>query len=274
MSDRTSRQAFLGAHSEEFLKATTAGIIGLSGGGSHIGQQLAHVGVGNYVLVDPQTIADTNLRRLVGGTAEDVAAVRSKIDIATRLIRGVRPDAKIEAYQDDWRNVANALRKCDVVFGCVDSYKDRNELERQVRRYLTPYIDIGMAVTRPGSAFHISGQAALSIPGGSCMWCMGILRDELLAEEAADYGHAGVMQQVVWPNGVLASSAVGLFMSVVLPWAPKLMAVLLEYDGNRGTVGPSAKLDYMPKTCPHFRADADLGNPFWRITKETRNGSE
>jgi hypothetical protein len=218
--------------------------------------------------------AQPNLTRLVGGTAEDVAVERSKIEIATRLIRSVRPDACIDAYQDDWRNVAKALRKCDVVFGCVDSYKDRNELERQVRRYLAPYIDIGMAVGKTGSAFHISGQAALSIPGGPCMWCMGILREELLAQEAADYGHAGIRQQVVWPNGVLASSAVGLFMSVILPWAPTLMPVLLEYDGNRGTVVPSMKLDYMPKTCPHLRSDTDLGDPFWRITKETSNGSE
>lgn len=274
MPDRTSRQAFLGERSEEVLQATTVGIVGLSGGGSHISQQLAHVGVGNYVLVDPQTIEDTNRTRLVGATIEDVERERAKIDIAARLIRGVRPHARIDGHKDDWRNVTQALRNCDMVFGCVDSYKDRSELERQARRYLTPYIDIGMSVGKTGNAFHISGQAALSIPGGACMWCMGVLREELLAQEAADYGHAGVRQQVVWPNGVLASSAVGLFMSILLPWAPTLMSVLLEYDGNRGTVVPSLKLEYIPKTCPHFRADTDLGNPFWRITKETSNGSE
>ena len=72
MPDRQSRQSFLGDHSEKFLKATTAGVIGLSGGGSHVCQQLAHIGVGNYVIVDPQVIEDTNLNRLVGGTAADI----------------------------------------------------------------------------------------------------------------------------------------------------------------------------------------------------------
>jgi len=274
MTDRRSRQSFLGEDSEEFLKATTAGIIGLSGGGSHICQQLAHIGLGNFVLVDPQAIEDTNLHRLVGGTAADVDARTPKIDIASRLIRGVRPGAHIRAYQDDWRNVADTLRDCDVVFGCVDSYKDRDELERQLRRYLTPYIDIGMDVEKAGSAFHISGQAALSIPGRACLWCMGVLREPLLAEEAADYGHAGIRQQVVWPNGVLASSAVGMFMSLILPWAPELMPVLLEYDGNRGTIVPSVKLEYMPKACPHFASETDIGDPFWKITKEINNGSK
>jgi molybdopterin-synthase adenylyltransferase len=273
MSDHPSRHSFLGENSEEVLTATTVGVIGLSGGGSHVCQQLAHIGVGNYVIVDPQVIEDTNLNRLVGGTVADVAAKTPKVDIAKRLIQGVRPGALVEAHQDDWRNVAESLRRCDVVIGCVDSYQDRHELERQVRRYLTPYIDIGMDVGKVGSAYHISGQAALSIPGGACLWCMGILREQLLAEEAAGYGHAGIRQQVVWPNGVLASSAVGLFMSVILPWAPKLMPVLLEYDGNRGTVWPSLKLEYMPRTCTHFADDADLGDPFWKITKETHDGN-
>lgn len=274
MSDHQSRQSFLGEDSEEFLQATTVGVIGLSGGGSHVCQQLAHIGVGNYVIVDPQVIEETNLNRLVGGTAADVTARTPKTDIAKRLIQGVRPAAHIEAHQDDWRNVATSLRRCDVVIGCVDSFKDRSELERQVRRYLTPYIDIGMDVRKSGSDHHISGQAALSIPGGACLWCMGILREHLLAEEAADYGHAGIRQQVVWPNGVLASSAVGLFMSVMLPWAPKLMPLLLEYDGNRGTIVPSLKLEYMPRTCAHFADATDLGDPFWKITKETNCGSK
>lgn len=274
MSDHQSRQSFLGEDSEEFLQATTVGVIGLSGGGSHVCQQLAHIGVGNYVIVDPQFIEDTNLNRLVGGTAADVAARTPKTDIAKRLIQGVRPGAHIEAHQDDWRNVATSLRRCDVVIGCVDSFKDRSELERQVRRYLTPYIDIGMDVRKSGNDYHISGQAALSIPGGACLWCMGILREHLLAEETAAYGHAGIRQQVVWPNGVLASSAVGLFMSVMLPWAPKLMPVLLEYDGNRGTIVPSLKLEYMPRTCAHFADDTDLGDPFWTITEETNCGSK
>lgn len=277
MSDRQSRQSFLGAHSEEFLKATTVGVVGLGGGGSHICQQLAHIGVGNYVIIDPQTIENTNLNRLVGGIAADVTARLPKVEIATRLIKGVRPDANINAHQTEWQLVAESLRSCDVVFGCVDSYKDRSELERQVRRYLTPYIDIGMDVAAHEDGYHISGQIALSVPDQPCLWCMGIIREHLLAEEAAVYGEAGIRQQVVWPNGVLASSAIGMFMSLILPWSQKPLPVLLEYDGNRGTVVPSVKLEYMPRACPHFDMDTDLGDPFWRVNnldKEKHNGSE
>jgi hypothetical protein len=63
-------------------------------------------------------------------------------------------------------------------------------------------------------------------------------------------------------------------MSLILPWSPKLMPVLLEYDGNRGTMVPSLKLEYMPRTCGHFARDTDLGDPFWKVTKETSYGSK
>src|ERR1700730_12183464 len=42
--------------------------------------------------------------------------------------------------------LSGTLRRCDVIFGCVDSYRERDELERFMRRFLIPYIDIGMDV--------------------------------------------------------------------------------------------------------------------------------
>jgi hypothetical protein len=58
---------------------------------------------------------------------------------------------------------------------------------------------------------------------------MGFLTEEKLAEEAARYGKAGARPQVIWPNGVLASAAVGL-------------GVELTYDGNQGTLSRSPML--------------------------------
>jgi len=45
MSD-FSRQNFLGPRAQDILVNTRAAIVGLGGGGSHIAQQLAHIGVG------------------------------------------------------------------------------------------------------------------------------------------------------------------------------------------------------------------------------------
>ena len=81
-----SRQSFLGKGSGHVLTASRVGIVGLGGGGSHIAQQLAHVGIGNFVLIDFDHIEDSNLNRLVGATARDVKNGKAKVEILSKLI--------------------------------------------------------------------------------------------------------------------------------------------------------------------------------------------
>lgn len=125
------------------------------------------------------------------------------------MIYGLQPTAIIKGFACKWQDNPEPLRQCQIVFGCVDSYQGRHELEVACRRYLMHYIDIGMDVHGTEKPV-IGGQVILSSPGGICMRCMGFLTDERLAQEAARYGKAGPRPQVVWPNGVLASTAVGL----------------------------------------------------------------
>jgi hypothetical protein len=266
-SERFQRQNFLGAHSEERLGQCRVGIVGLGGGGSHIAQQLAHIGVGGFVLVDEDVVEETNLNRLVGATAADALNASKKVEVAMRLIRGVNPAANITPLPQQWEAAPDALRDCDVIFGCVDGYAERDQLERLTRRFLIPYIDIGMDVHEFAGQFLITGQAALSLPGRPCLWCMGLLTQALLERERSEYGRAGHRPQVIWPNGILASTAVGMFMQLVTPWhkAPA-SHMLLEYDGNTQTVIASNKLVILAqKTCKHF-SPGDVGDPFFSNT--------
>jgi molybdopterin-synthase adenylyltransferase len=153
---RLDRQNFLGCASDEVLDAATVGLVGLGGGGSHHGQQLAHVGIGGFVLVDPDTIDLSNTNRLIGGTQLDVDANLAKVEIATRLIRGIHPGARVRALESDWRLVLDDLKACDVLVGAVDSFRDRDQLERFARRFMIPYVDVGMD--------------ALELPDGQFLW--------------------------------------------------------------------------------------------------------
>lgn len=122
------------------------------------------------------------------------------------------------------------------------------------------YIDIGMDVHGQNPPV-IGGQVILSSPGGLCMRCMGFLTDAKQAEEAARYGKAGARPQVVWPNGVLASTAVGLAVDIVTCWTRRAPHVYLVYDGNKGTVKESVTLRHLNiPACPHF-SDVDVGDP-------------
>jgi molybdopterin-synthase adenylyltransferase len=264
---RHERQSFLGPDSESVLENVRAGIVGLGGGGSHIAQQLAHIGVGRFVLSDMDRYEDKNHNRTVGGMASDIDKRTPKVRIAERTILAINPQADVFAVEGRWQTALSGLRECDVIFGCVDSYTERDQLENLCRRYLIPYIDIGMDVYRADSGYAVQGQIILSMPGDLCLRCFNFLRQDLLDREAQDYGKAGGRPQVIWPNGVLASTAVGLFTELMSPWHPgsRGRSVTYDYDGNRHTITVStrvAALDHI--VCQHFGDVRDVGDPFWR----------
>jgi molybdopterin-synthase adenylyltransferase len=223
-TNRFSRQSFLGPRSQEFIARCTVGVTGLGGGGSHVVQQLAHIGFQRYVIYDGDSAEDSNLNRLVGATNIDVAAETPKLHLAKVMIYGLQPGAEVQGFPCRWQDRPEALRECQVVFGCVDSYIGRHELEVACRRYLAHLIDIGM---------DVHGDDKPTIGG-----------------------------QVIWPNGVLASAAVGLGVEVVTGWTGrKRRYEYLVYDGNDGTLVRSPMLRGHGGTlCPHHVV-SDVGDP-------------
>jgi len=271
MSDRGdyTRQSFLGPGSEDILAAARVTIVGLGGGGSHVAQQLAHVGVGHYRLLDPQEIDGSNLNRLVGATAEDVANKTPKVRIAERVIRGIRPWADVQVEKKEWQQADHLIKDSHAIVGCVDGYRPRMYLESAARRFGLPYIDVGMDVTRLADGQHaVAGQMILTLPSCPCMRCLGFLTQDRLDREENDYGDAGIHPQVVWINGMLASLAVGALVRLLVPWFDyRRQFEWLELEGNSQLVSHSRQPDYMPKgPCTHFSA-GDLGDPFLDIRK-------
>ncbi len=262
-----SRQSFLGPNSEEVFAAARAVIVGVGGGGSHIAQQLAHLGVGQVRLIDPDVIEASNLNRLIGGTQADVDWRSDKVEIAGRRYEAVRPWAKVVPAKSQWQDVDHLLRDAHAVFGCVDGYRQRMYLNGAARRFLVPYIDIGMDVASlSDGSFAVSGQMIMTLPHGPCMQCLGFLTSERLLEEENKYGDAGINPQVVWTNGTLASLAVGQFVRLLTPWFHGAQEYeWLELDGNLQHVTASSQPIYFPKgPCPHHRTE-DLGDPFFDV---------
>lgn len=265
--DDFSRQSFLGLDSEEILARARVTVVGLGGGGSHIAQQLAHLGVGHIRLIDPQEIEASNLNRLVGATAIDIENKTPKVEIAKRLIKSVRPWIEVDVAQDNWQNADHLIRDAHVIFGCVDGYGQRMHLEVAARRYGLPYIDIGMDVTHlGGSQYTVAGQMIMTLPGGPCMKCLGFLTQDRLDQEENDYGDAGIHPQVVWTNGTLASLAVGAFVRLLTPWfSDSIDYEWLELDGDHQLITKSQQPRYFAKgACSHFSAN-DTGDPFFSL---------
>lgn len=262
-AERFSRQSFLGGGGQAAIERAVVGVVGLGGGGGHVVQQLAHVGFLNYRVFDGDGADESNLNRLVIATEDDAEAGTPKVELAQRKILSIRSSANVETFKCRWQEQPEPLRGCDIVFGCADGFAERRELEIACRRHLIPLIDIGMDVHVVGDEPpRMGGQVILSMPGSPCMTCLGFLNEASLAREAAGYGDAGPRPQVVWPNGTLASTAVGVAVDLLTDWTRSLRGpVYLLYDGNAGTVTPHPRLVYFDGgPCSHFPPD-QVGGP-------------
>ena len=97
------------------------------------------------------------------------------------------------------------------------------------------------------------------------MRCIDFINEETLGREAGQYGSAGGRPQVVWSNGVLASSAIGLAMDLICGWTGlNRTHEYLVYDGNYGTLTQSKTIQGKHfASCPHFPL-GEMGDPVFQ----------
>jgi len=216
-----------GSAGQHALQRLRIAIVGLGGIGSLIAQQLVHLGVRDFILIDPDVIEITNLNRVANATHADIG--QPKVDVAARYIQAVANDAKVARVQGDIIRAATAreLLSADFIFGCTDSHGSRAVLQQIAYQYLIPYIDLGTVIaTRDGKLDHIYGRIQLLSPGLACFACDGLLdsnevrRDMMTAfERQADPYIQGAREPApaVMPlNGTVASLGVTMFLSVVV----------------------------------------------------------
>jgi hypothetical protein len=268
------------------LATASAVVVGLCGGGSHVVQQLAHSGIGTIVGIDPDVSDRTNLHRQVGMRPSDADRKRLKTKIMARLVRSIGTGTNFVGIEGrvPERHVLEALKRADVIVGCIDNLHARADLQEIAWRYCIPYLDVGVSIrpltgTASDPRVSIGGNVLVLIPGGFCMWCSGFLSDEKLREELEGkdrsyfQGKKGEAQ-VVSLNGVVASQAVtealqlltGFRGSSVDPAAVSLEEDLqrgaFKLDGVRGTL-----LDWGARrraTCPNCAVRLSAGSALWR----------
>jgi molybdopterin/thiamine biosynthesis adenylyltransferase/proteasome lid subunit RPN8/RPN11 len=226
-SGRFDRQirAF-GVAGQKALESLRIGIVGVGGTGSAVLQQLVHLGVRDLVLIDPDTIEETNLNRLFGATPQDVGA--AKVTTAERWARKINPAVKIEARCESAlkASVARSLADTDFVFCCTDSHGSRAVLNQFAYQYLVPTIDMGVVIAaRAGNVTHVAGRTQMLAPGLACLTCGNLLdaeqvRRDLMTdfERQADpyiLGDPEPAPAVVSLNSTMASLAVTMFLNAV-----------------------------------------------------------
>jgi molybdopterin/thiamine biosynthesis adenylyltransferase len=184
-----ARQALaFGAFTNARLKAMRVGVVGCGGTGSATAMLLARLGVGHLVIFDEDLVEVTNLNRLHGARRADADGMRSKVDVVAREIAELGLGCRVVAIRRWVGDAAcrDALKSCDVIFGCTDDNDGRLLLNRLAYFYLIPVIDMGLAIEiKPvvGGTRELSGRVTVLAPGGSCLLCRQIVDPTVAREE-------------------------------------------------------------------------------------------
>ncbi len=162
-----------GNNTFDTLRGLKVGIVGCSGTGSPVIEQLSRTCIGHLVLVDPDIVKETNLNRITNSTALDAKNMNSKVSVAKRAVDSMGTGTKVTTYDKDLFNpdVVLALSSCDVIFGCMDSVDGRHLLNRLTAFYLIPYFDIGVKLVADGQGGikKVCGQVHYIQPGKSSL---------------------------------------------------------------------------------------------------------
>ena len=182
------RQALaVGVDAVKRLQGFRIGVVGCGGTGSAVATLLARIGVGRLLLVDPDTVAETNLNRMHGSTRQDVDDCRPKVQVIKEHVESMGLGTQVAARAVPLADVATArlLRTCDVVFGCTDDHLGRLILNRLAYFYLLPVIDTGLSVAPncQGRPAQVSGRVTVLRPGNTCLLCRGVVNPRRAREK-------------------------------------------------------------------------------------------
>lgn len=227
-----------GAGTFDTLRKLCIGVVGCSGTGSPVIEQLARNCVGELVLVDPDVVEEKNLNRILNTTMADASGGAYKVDVASRAIEKMELGTKVRTFAKTLfhREVVDALSGCDVIFGCMDTVDGRLLLNKLASFYAIPYFDLGVKIEADGrgGVDQVCGTVHYLKPGGASLVSRHVFTLEqarvagLKRTNPAEYrsllaeGYIRGVQEdrpaVIQLNSLIASLAVNELLARVHPY--------------------------------------------------------
>ncbi len=172
------------------LKHLTACVVGVSGTGSIVAEQLARLGIGRLILIDFDEIEYKNLNRIINSTLEDARKGTAKVESFASAIPLYRDGIEVIPLKASivTREAIELAGFADILFCCVDSFEGRQLCDRIAAAFLQPLFDIAVTIptrqTDKGTAIgDVCGRVDYVKPGGSTLADRGVYTPETLRRE-------------------------------------------------------------------------------------------
>lgn len=273
-------EQLFGRKTASLLRRITAAVIGCSGTGSPLIEQLARLGISRVLMLDPKPVEFRNLNRITNATFHDAKTKRPKVEVLADAIRGMNSGTDpipIQAHLSH-PDVIRQVAASDVLFGCLDSVEGRHVLNRLATFYSIPYFDIGVGIRADGNGGirQASGSVHYIQPGGSSLLSRGCYTlDELHAESLRRTDPAAFADQlrsgyilgaqedtpaVISINMQLAALAVNEFLARIHPYRTddNCLFAIHRIDFKHGFTSAESEPAPCPILLPHVgRGDVD-----------------
>lgn len=224
-----ARQRIFGERVQQQLGQLKVALIGCGGIGSVFAEQLARLGVKNWILIDRDRLETSNLNRMPGATTSMVDRYWHKVDYVKHLITQVYPaDSNIKAIPTVIEEVQAEIADADLIVVATDNHHSRQIAQELALKYLLPLMCLGTHI-EVKSDFTPRMYCRVTVPplnGGWCLMCGNIINLQQAALEFAPQAiahptyQAGYIQgiddpAVFWLNSICASTGVGIIHSML-----------------------------------------------------------
>lgn len=99
MENQFSRtELLIGKENMKKLHNAKVAVFGIGGVGSYVVEGLARSGIGNFILIDNDTVSISNLNRQIIATTKTIG--KPKVEVAKERILDINPNANVEIYQE------------------------------------------------------------------------------------------------------------------------------------------------------------------------------
>ena len=211
--------AEIGGPGQQKLKAARVLIVGAGGVGGPAALYLAAAGVGALGLIDPDTVALSNLQRQILFTSEDID--RSKVEAGADRLISLNPNVSIEAHPEPLTpdNAAALVSRYDLVLDGTDDFATRFAVNAACVANRTPLVS--------GALGRWSGQVGV-FTGQPCYQCL-VPEIPPDAETCSRVGVVGALAGVVGAMAALET------IKLITGAGEPLIARLMLYDGLSAT---------------------------------------
>ena len=211
--------AEVGGPGQQALKRATVTLVGLGGVGGPAALYLAAAGVGALTLIDPDTVALSNLQRQIQFSMNDLGA--PKVEAAGRRLSTLNPHVEIALVRSRLtpENAGEVLANADVVIDGTDDFETRFAVNAACVGRGIPLVS--------GALGRWSGQVGV-FAGRPCYQCL-VSEAPPEAETCARVGVVGALAGVVGAMAALEA------VKIITGAGASLTGRLLLYDGLAAT---------------------------------------